>query len=148
MGWNTTVVVLNDALHNIEKDRDFGKNLAAAIQRTVGTDRPIDVPAGNHCNAATVVETHHADFPVLVRVGGNMGKVVEDASEEIQRKHEQALTRAERAEKEIETLRKLLKGTLESLQFAHRELTERGDIPPEDEEILQSRIEAIRAVSQ
>ena len=33
------------------------------------------VVAGNHGNAAYVVETHHADYDVLVRVGGNLGSV-------------------------------------------------------------------------
>ncbi len=79
MGFNTTVVVLNDALHYIEEDPDFGKNLARAISQ-VGGGRyeRVDVAArcrsgGVHCNAATVVETHHADQTVIVAVGGNLG---------------------------------------------------------------------------
>jgi hypothetical protein len=81
MGFNTTVVVMNDALGYIESDPDFGKNLARAIARAWGGG-PVDVPAygphgrGVHCNAAVVVETHHADHDVLVRVGGNRGEVV------------------------------------------------------------------------
>ncbi len=77
MGWNTTVVVLNDALDQIEKDPQFGASLARAIRhmpvaRHRGEDR-IDVAAGNHCNAACVIESHHADSTALVSVGGNLG---------------------------------------------------------------------------
>lgn len=82
MGWNTTVVVLNDALDQIEKDPHFGANLARAVRhmpvaRHHGESR-VDVAAGNHCNAACVVESHHADSTVLVSVGGNLG--IEQAS--------------------------------------------------------------------
>ena len=38
-------------------------------------DRPLSACPGN---AATVIETHHADYEVLVRVGGNRGEVVRD----------------------------------------------------------------------
>lgn len=72
MGFNTTVVVMNDALSNIEKDPDFGKKLASAV-REVMLGKPVDVSAGNFVNAATVIESHHSSgvFPVLV--GGNHG---------------------------------------------------------------------------
>lgn len=76
MGYNTTVVVINDALDQIEKDPNFGKNLASAIREAAHLPNTrVDVPAGNHCNAAQVVECHHADQSILVTVGGNMGLV-------------------------------------------------------------------------
>ena len=76
MGYNTTVVVHNDSLGSIEKDPEFGKNLAKAVLRLSVTERGkmVDVRAVNHCNAAEVIETHHADHQVLVMVGGNMGQ--------------------------------------------------------------------------
>ena len=74
MGHNTTVVVMNDSLDAIKADSEFGKNLAAAISRRCCTDEPIDVSAGYHCNAASVIETHHADGTAIVAVGGNYGK--------------------------------------------------------------------------
>ena len=74
MGWNTTVVVLNDALEQIKNDPSFGKKLAAACSHRVITDGPVDVSAGNHCNAAAVIETHHADVTKVVLVGGNYGE--------------------------------------------------------------------------
>ena len=78
MGFNTTVVVSNDALHTIAKDPDFGKNLAKAIQ-SIGcrTDESIGVSATDglaiHCSAAEVVECHHADDLVAIAIGCNGG---------------------------------------------------------------------------
>ena len=79
MGYNTTVVVLNDALSEIAADPLFGKRLADAI-RAAWEGKPVDVAAHGthsiHCNAALVVETHHADREVTVIVGGNTARVV------------------------------------------------------------------------
>lgn len=79
MGYNATVVVVVDALDQIEKDPEFGKKLAAAVRnidllQMHGLNRA-DIAAGNHSNAASVVEKHHADQTALVSVGGNMGHV-------------------------------------------------------------------------
>jgi uncharacterized protein YwlG (UPF0340 family) len=74
MGYNTTIVVYNDALGAIENDPNFGKNLGRAIRQVTGAEgRHVDVAAGNHANAAMVVETHHADNTALVTVAGNLG---------------------------------------------------------------------------
>jgi len=75
MGFNATVVVMVDALHDIKDDPKFGANLAAAIMRlsVVPYGTHIDVAAGNHGNAATVIESHHADGVSVVLVGGNSG---------------------------------------------------------------------------
>ena len=76
MGFNTTVVVLNDALPYIEEDPEFGKKLARAISEA-SLGHKVDVRASNgmvsHGNAAQVIETHHADGTAVVAVGGNMG---------------------------------------------------------------------------
>jgi hypothetical protein len=80
MGFNTTVVILNDALHDIEDDKDFGAKLVSAILSLSVKNGPVDVRAGNHCNAALVVETHHADMLVPVVVGGNWGTEIKDAA--------------------------------------------------------------------
>ena len=75
MGWNTTVLVMNDALGNIEADKDFGAKLAQAIYALSTSDKGIDVSAVKggsiHVNAATVIEQHHAGMTALVAVGGN-----------------------------------------------------------------------------
>jgi len=80
MGYNTTVIVMNDALGQIENDPEFGKKLAAAIRANGLRNKPVDVDAGYHGNAATVIETHHADFTAVVGVGGNTGIVLETFS--------------------------------------------------------------------
>lgn len=80
MGYNTSVIVLNDALDAIARDPDFGKKLSYAVMAAASppTHRSridLDVSASNHCNAASVIETHHADQTSLVSFGGNMGHV-------------------------------------------------------------------------
>ncbi len=76
MGYNTTVVVINDALGEIENDPQFGKKLVAAILMKNTTEEPVNISAGNHVNAASVVETHHADRTALIAVGGNNATVL------------------------------------------------------------------------
>jgi len=74
MGYNATVVVMNDALGDIENDPNFGKNLVAAILQVSNRNgKIVDVVAGSHGNAAHVVETHHADQTAIITVGGNLG---------------------------------------------------------------------------
>jgi hypothetical protein len=77
MGFNTTVIVLNDALHAIAEDPQFGKKLAAAVM-SLGSGRKYDavISAMNHVNAATAIESHHADAFSVVAIGGNMGAVL------------------------------------------------------------------------
>lgn len=76
MGYNTTVIILNDAAHKIESDPAFPRNLHLGIMKAgsrIGPrgDGQQTVSIGNHMNGCTVVETHHADQTVLVAVGGN-----------------------------------------------------------------------------
>jgi hypothetical protein len=79
MGFNTTVILLNDAAGEIEKDADFGKKLVDAIHR-VAPSKPVDVSAKNGRviagNAATVVETHHNSSTAIIAVGGNFATVL------------------------------------------------------------------------
>ena len=74
MGFNTTVVVMNDYLGDIGKDRDFGPRLADAI---MGMGINQTEPGGLHVpGGAKVIETHHNDTDVIVAVGGNLGHVL------------------------------------------------------------------------
>lgn len=74
MGYNTTLVVMNDALDQIEKDADFGKSVANAIMQVVGLGGArVDIASGNYANAAHVVETHHSSSTAVVTVGGGLG---------------------------------------------------------------------------
>jgi len=76
MGFNTAVVIHNDALHDIAKDPDFGKNLAEAVSMLSGRGGRVNVPSGSQCNAATVIATTHSSDCVVVAVGGNYGNVL------------------------------------------------------------------------
>jgi len=82
MGNNATVIVLTDALGDIKKDPDFGKNLVdAVLARGFGVNtRGVDVSARGYVNAACVLEIHHADYFTLVAVGGNHGVVLGHSS--------------------------------------------------------------------
>lgn len=80
MGHNATVVVMTDALEAIKDDPLFGKKLADAISKSGAYNTYVDVSAGNHVNAATVVEVHHADMKRIIVVGHNWGEVVRDST--------------------------------------------------------------------
>ena len=71
MGMNTTIVILNDGLDAIAKDKDFGAKLVEAI-----LSRNKILHSGNG-NVGKVVETHNADFYRTIRVGGNTGTVLD-----------------------------------------------------------------------
>lgn len=73
MGYNTTIMLINDALDQIETDPMFAKNLVRGCQQVIRGE-PITISAGNHGNAAMVIETHHADGTSLVAVGQNYGQ--------------------------------------------------------------------------
>ena len=76
MGFNTTLVIMNDALHVIAEDTEFGAKVAqAASQYGCYGKKPVDISSSGHCNAATVVDCHHADHTSIILVGGNMGTV-------------------------------------------------------------------------
>jgi hypothetical protein len=96
MGFNTTVVVYNDALDAIKKDPEFGRKLSEAcmaVNNPNATSSELSPSAGNHANAAIVVETHqnslfsagieillslihNADQMRVIAVGGNLGQEV------------------------------------------------------------------------
>jgi hypothetical protein len=80
MGYNTSVLILNDALGTIADDPLFGKRLVDAIH-AVQHGETVEVPAVStdgrcSCSAATVIETHHADGTSVVAFGGNYGQVI------------------------------------------------------------------------
>jgi hypothetical protein len=76
MGWNTSMIILNDAVHAIGQDKDFGKKVHDAVLACSNSNRNIDISSGGNVNAATVIETHHADSSVLLAVGGNNASVL------------------------------------------------------------------------
>lgn len=77
MGFNTTILVLNDALDVLENDPEAGKKIAAGIkQMGGGGHKSVTVPIGNHCDPVQIIETHHADMTSVIAVGGNYGRQV------------------------------------------------------------------------
>jgi len=68
MGYNSTVVILNDVLSDLRNNPRFGEKLADAIAEQHMTGKPFDVQ-----NGVIVVEQHHADETAVVAVGGNCG---------------------------------------------------------------------------
>lgn len=70
MGWNTGVIILNDALSTIEANpEEFTKNLLEAIRNFRGES--VNVAVGGHVNAAAVFHQSHADNTGVYALGGN-----------------------------------------------------------------------------
>ena len=68
MGYNTTVLILNDALDQILKHPEqFAEGIYYAALGDGGT-----VSVGNHANQVEVMPTAHADTPRLYHSHGNM----------------------------------------------------------------------------
>lgn len=70
MGFNSVLVVMNDALHQIADDAQFGKKVSDAIKNHSRGGRT-DISSGGHVNAASVVSCEHADTTVVAAIGGN-----------------------------------------------------------------------------
>lgn len=73
MGFNATVVILNDRLTEIERDPEFGKKLATAIRHFDRT-RPDRMPYVT--GQTQVIGVHHADGLMVFAVGGNTGREI------------------------------------------------------------------------
>ena len=71
MGWNSVVVVLNDRLHEIENDPEFGKKLAQAIRAHDYRERQPYITGQTQ-----VISCCHADTVQIVAVGANTGRVL------------------------------------------------------------------------
>lgn len=71
MGYNSTILILNDNLHEIENDPEFGKKIAQAIRaHNTGHDEPYIT------GQTTVLAVEHADTMQILAVGGNCGRVI------------------------------------------------------------------------
>jgi hypothetical protein len=73
MGNQTTVIIRNDAIGDIRRNpEEFVKTLAEMIEH----GRTGDFAVFSHGNPAQVIETHHADYTVIVAAGGNTARVI------------------------------------------------------------------------
>ncbi len=73
MGFNSTLVVLNDHLHLIGKDQSFGEQVERAVLKLSVSNEPVWLPSG----CAVAIEQHHADGYIPVLVGHNTGKALD-----------------------------------------------------------------------
>jgi len=71
MGYNTAIVICNDALNEIKKDVTFGKKLVSAIQDQYSEQKPLSFD-----HSATVVGQEHMDVHFTVLIGDNTGKII------------------------------------------------------------------------
>lgn len=76
MGWNTSLIIRNDCLHDIENDPAYGKKVADAVKEVIMQDRGVNVHCGSCGASTTVIETHHADATAIIAVGGNTARVL------------------------------------------------------------------------
>ena len=60
VGYNSTLIIINDALHQIENDKEFGLKVSKGVKQKLGKPR-IDISSGNHHNAASIIDCHRAD---------------------------------------------------------------------------------------
>jgi hypothetical protein len=72
MGWNTGVLILNDAAHLMKADpARFVENLDRAMGEFNRKDGPVDFAIGNHVNGGSVFHQSHADNVGVYAIGGN-----------------------------------------------------------------------------
>lgn len=91
MGFNTTVLILNDAFGEIEKHpEEFVEKLKPYVNGA-GSDLrrerrehevghgDVTFAVGNHGNAAAVIDVQHADATQVIMVGGNSATLLGEA---------------------------------------------------------------------
>lgn len=100
MGYNSTVVVMNDALDQIRNDPDFGRKLADAIA-VVQRGKSVDIRSGYHANAAIVICSRHADWTTYIKVGGNYGEICDKINPDFNEIVDKALKADERKKTKI-----------------------------------------------
>lgn len=79
MGFNSTLFICNDGLHEIEQNpHEFVQKLVQAIQKaSPGNTNQINIAVGNFSNVATLVESHHSSSCALIAAGGNHATVLD-----------------------------------------------------------------------
>lgn len=72
MGWQSTVVFMNDFIHRMKEDKEAGLKIYNAI----GELNNRRSPYGGRFQYGRAVEQHHADGHILLSVGDYNGKVL------------------------------------------------------------------------
>lgn len=79
MGYNTTIVLYNDALGHIESDKDVGQKIVEATHQSFMNEHPAIFSARREnsvSSAGQAIASHHADVTAVMAVGGNTGRVL------------------------------------------------------------------------
>jgi hypothetical protein len=77
MGHNTTIMIMNDAMHEIDKDpAGWWRKTKNAMAECYCSANPVEYGHGSHVNGFSVVSNKHADFTSVVVVGRNSAEVV------------------------------------------------------------------------
>jgi len=87
MGYNTTILILNDTIPDIQANpEEFVKNLLTQIAKGEG-----EIKCGNHGNVAYVMKTEHANYPRLYFTEGNWIFEISDNSSVLVKAHRKEL---------------------------------------------------------
>ena len=104
MGYNTTILIINDSISDIEKNpEEFVKNLLSQIAKGEG-----DVKCGTHGVAAHVMKTENANVPRLYFTQGNWIFEVDSDSSVLVKAHRKELFQV--IQEYLQTIKKKLKG--------------------------------------
>jgi hypothetical protein len=77
MGFNSTVVICNDAFSAIDDDpAGWWARTKTAISHAHMGHKPVEYGFGHHANGFWAVSNHHADQVSLIAVGGNYPTVL------------------------------------------------------------------------
>lgn len=77
MGLNSTVLILNDGLGQLERNPD---EFVTKLVNAINGNNPGYISVGNFANPVTFVETHHSSQTSVVAVGGNHASVLGHSS--------------------------------------------------------------------
>ena len=70
MGFNTVVMVLNDAADGLKDNPEVGTDILDAMMESQRGEA-VTFPIKNYCNGGMILPSQHADTVQVVAVGGN-----------------------------------------------------------------------------
>lgn len=76
MGFNSSLYISNDSLHEIENDPNFGAKVAQAIQKHYSSGKPVEIDTENRSRVACVMSCSHSTETTILAVGGNHSTVL------------------------------------------------------------------------